>query len=104
MIISVCSELLRKPVLRLFWIWTGIEKNLEMWEEMKKGSAAGQKCCIRAKLDMKSDNGCLRDPTMYRCKLEPHVKTGDKYKYESKFGIHLFTCRISIYSFFIITS
>ena len=47
---------------------------------MGKGSAAGQKCVVRAKIDMLSDNGCLRDPTMYRCKNESHVRTGDKYK------------------------
>lgn len=57
-----------------------IEKNLKMWEEMKKGSPIGQKCCIRAKIDMKSPNGCLRDPTIYRCKNEPHPRTGTKYK------------------------
>ncbi|XP_076096577.1 bifunctional glutamate/proline--tRNA ligase-like isoform X2 [Mytilus galloprovincialis] len=57
-----------------------VEKNLKMWEEMKKGSDSGLKCCVRAKLDMQSDNGCLRDPTMYRCKNETHVKTGNKYK------------------------
>ncbi|XP_063428728.1 bifunctional glutamate/proline--tRNA ligase-like isoform X1 [Mytilus trossulus] len=57
-----------------------VEKNLKMWEEMKKGSDPGLKCCVRAKLDMQSDNGCLRDPTMYRCKNETHVKTGNKYK------------------------
>ena len=51
-----------------------------MWEEMKKGSEFGQKCAVRAKIDMKSDNGCMRDPTIYRCKLEPHVRFGDKYK------------------------
>ncbi|CAH0551913.1 unnamed protein product [Brassicogethes aeneus] len=57
-----------------------VEKNLQMWEEMKKGSAKGQQCCVRAKIDMQSHNGCLRDPTIYRCKNEPHPKTGDKYK------------------------
>merc|ERR1712226_1404282 len=57
-----------------------VEKNLSMWEEMKKGSDSGMKCCVRAKLAMQSDNGCLRDPAMYRCKPEPHVKTGTKYK------------------------
>ncbi|TKR96186.1 hypothetical protein L596_010242 [Steinernema carpocapsae] len=56
------------------------EKNLEMWEEMKKGSERGQKCCVRIKMDMKSNNGAMRDPTIYRCKNEPHVRTGDKYK------------------------
>lgn len=23
---------------------------------------------------------CLRDPVLYRCKNEPHLKYGDKYK------------------------
>jgi glutamyl-tRNA synthetase len=56
------------------------EKNLELWAEMKKGSARGQECCVRIKIDMKHNNGALRDPTIYRCKNEPHVRTGDKYK------------------------
>lgn len=51
-----------------------------MWQEMLKGSAEGQKCCVRAKIDMESLNGCLRDPTIYRCKNEPHPRTGTKYK------------------------
>ena len=33
-----------------------VEKNLQMWEEMVKGSVQGQKCCIRAKIDMNSNN------------------------------------------------
>ncbi|KAG5868157.1 hypothetical protein JTB14_017350 [Gonioctena quinquepunctata] len=56
------------------------EQNLSLWEEMKKGTGRGQKCCVRAKIDMQSPNGCLRDPTIYRCKNEPHPRTGDKYK------------------------
>lgn len=56
------------------------ETNLAMWEEMKQGSEDGQRYCIRAKIDMASDNGCLRDPTMYRCRSEEHVETGNKYK------------------------
>jgi glutamyl/glutaminyl-tRNA synthetase len=59
---------------------TGVEKNLTMWEEMKKGTAKGQTCAVRAKIDMKSDNGCMRDPTLYRCKPEQHIRTGNKYK------------------------
>ncbi|KAG5673819.1 hypothetical protein PVAND_003834 [Polypedilum vanderplanki] len=57
-----------------------IEKNFEMWNEMLAGTEKGQKCCIRAKIDMSSPNGCLRDPTIYRCKNEPHPRTGTKYK------------------------
>ncbi|CAA9995880.1 unnamed protein product [Nesidiocoris tenuis] len=57
-----------------------VEKNLELWTQMKSGSVLGQKCCVRAKIDMSSPNGCLRDPTIYRCKNEVHPKTGSKYK------------------------
>jgi bifunctional glutamyl/prolyl-tRNA synthetase len=57
-----------------------VEKNLMLWEEMKKGSDVGTTCAVRAKIDMQSANGCLRDPTIYRCKPEPHPATGTKYK------------------------
>lgn len=57
-----------------------VAKNFAMWQEMLKGSDAGKKCCVRAKIDMSSPNGCLRDPTIYRCKNEPHPRTGTKYK------------------------
>ncbi|XP_037079288.1 bifunctional glutamate/proline--tRNA ligase-like, partial [Pollicipes pollicipes] len=56
------------------------ERNLQLWREMLAGSEVGQRCCVRAKIDMKSFNGCMRDPTIYRCKPEPHVRTGTKYK------------------------
>ena len=51
-----------------------------MWEEMKNGTPKGQECCVRAKIDYQSANGCMRDPTIYRCKPEPHPRTGTKYK------------------------
>lgn len=57
-----------------------VEANLAMWAEMKAGTEAGLRTCIRAKIDMGSNNGALRDPAIYRCKPEPHVRTGDKYK------------------------
>ena len=57
-----------------------VEENLRLWAEMQKGTELGLKCCVRAKIDMKSDNGTLRDPTTYRCTLEPHHQTKDKYK------------------------
>lgn len=56
------------------------EKNLKMWKEMVAGTEAGKKCCVRAKIDMQSGNGCMRDPTIYRCKDEEHPRTGKKYK------------------------
>ncbi|PAV81276.1 hypothetical protein WR25_02110 [Diploscapter pachys] len=66
-------------------------KNLAMWEEMKKGSERGQQCCVRLKIDMQSNNGAMRDPTIYRCKPEEHVRTGTKYKVYPTYD---FTCPI----------
>ncbi|KAH0558106.1 bifunctional glutamate/proline--tRNA ligase isoform X1 [Cotesia glomerata] len=57
-----------------------VEKNLQLWEEMKKGTEKGQTCCVRAKIDFASANGCIRDPTIYRCKPESHPRTLNKYK------------------------
>ncbi|XP_037342526.2 bifunctional glutamate/proline--tRNA ligase isoform X3 [Pungitius pungitius] len=57
-----------------------VEQNMKMWSEMKAGSVSGQTCCMRAKIDMNSNNGCLRDPTLYRCKNTPHPRTGGSYK------------------------
>ncbi|KAG7298123.1 hypothetical protein JYU34_018892 [Plutella xylostella] len=57
-----------------------VAKNLQLWEEMKKASDSGVRCCVRAKIDMASANGCMRDPTIYRCKPEVHPRTGSQYK------------------------
>ncbi|XP_071778242.2 bifunctional glutamate/proline--tRNA ligase isoform X1 [Centroberyx gerrardi] len=57
-----------------------VEQNMKMWSEMKAGSVFGQTCCMRAKIDMNSNNGCMRDPTLYRCKNAPHPRTGSTYK------------------------
>eukprot|EP00375_Theileria_parva_P003888 XP_766574.1 glutamyl-tRNA synthetase [Theileria parva strain Muguga] len=58
-----------------------VEKNLELFNEMLKGSEVGVKNCLRAKMDMTSKNKCLRDPVFYRCVTNvPHHRTGDKYK------------------------
>ncbi|XP_037650125.1 bifunctional glutamate/proline--tRNA ligase isoform X1 [Sebastes umbrosus] len=57
-----------------------VEQNMKMWTEMKAGTESGQTCCMRAKIDMNSNNGCLRDPTLYRCKNTPHPRTGTTHK------------------------
>ncbi|KAK4541122.1 hypothetical protein LTR36_008347 [Oleoguttula mirabilis] len=57
-----------------------VEDNLAHFEEMKTGSEEGTKWFIRAKLDMSSDNGALRDPVIYRCNPTPHHRTGSTWK------------------------
>eukprot|EP00735_Rhodelphis_limneticus_P011142 TRINITY_DN4201_c0_g1::TRINITY_DN4201_c0_g1_i1::g.2092::m.2092 TRINITY_DN4201_c0_g1::TRINITY_DN4201_c0_g1_i1::g.2092 ORF type:complete len:618 (+),score=257.86,sp/O82462/SYEC_ARATH/57.03/0.0,tRNA-synt_1c/PF00749.16/1.4e-103,tRNA-synt_1c/PF00749.16/1.8e+03,tRNA-synt_1c_C/PF03950.13/7.7e-31,tRNA-synt_1c_C/PF03950.13/1.5e+04,tRNA-synt_1e/PF01406.14/0.0064,tRNA-synt_1e/PF01406.14/1.5e+04 TRINITY_DN4201_c0_g1_i1:156-1856(+) len=57
-----------------------VEQNMALWQEMIKGSQRGQQCCLRAKVDMRHKNGCMRDPTLYRCDQTPHHRTGTKYK------------------------
>ncbi len=53
---------------------------MKMWEEMKAGSAAGIKTCLRVKLDYKNVNGALRDPVIYRCKPEEHIRYSFHYQ------------------------
>lgn len=59
-----------------------IEDNLARFEEMRSGTDAGRKWCIRAKISHANDNASLRDPVIFRCPKNqtPHHRTGDKYK------------------------
>lgn len=53
-----------------------VEQNLNRWNEMKEGTEEGLKCVLRAKIDMKSLNGALRDPSLARCLKMTHQRTG----------------------------
>jgi glutamyl-tRNA synthetase len=57
-----------------------IEENKRLWQEMLNGTEEGQKCCLRAKISLDAPNKALRDPTIYRVNLNPHARTGLKYK------------------------
>ncbi|KAI9011069.1 tRNA synthetases class I, catalytic domain-containing protein [Gaertneriomyces semiglobifer] len=57
-----------------------VEENLRRFEEMKNATEYGLKCVLRAKIDMTSKNGTMRDPTLFRCNLTPHHRTGSKWK------------------------
>ena len=57
-----------------------VDENLRRWREMLVASEEGQACAARMKMDMSNANGCLRDPVCFRCNLDPHLRTGTKYK------------------------
>jgi len=54
---------------------------LEYFNLMCSGKKDGKAWCLRAKIDMSSDNGTMRDPVLYRQNTEsPHHRSGTKYK------------------------
>lgn len=53
---------------------------LEYFKLMCSGKEEGKVWCLRAKIDMNSDNGCMRDPVLYRQNTTPHHRSGTTYK------------------------
>ena len=58
---------------------TPIEDNLNLLEEMKVGKFSEGECVLRAKIDMASAYICMRDPALYRIRMNHHHQTGDKW-------------------------
>ncbi len=55
-----------------------VEQNLELFDKLLAGEADDY--CVRAKIGMQNNNGCMRDPVMARSSKVPHHRTGTKYK------------------------
>jgi len=57
-----------------------VEKNLELFENMRSGKFAVGTHTLRAKIDMSAPNINMRDPVIYRIIDAHHHQTGDKWK------------------------
>ena len=55
------------------------EENMRLFREMRDGQHADGAMVLRAKIDMRSPNINLRDPTLYRIKRATHHNTGDRW-------------------------
>jgi glutamyl-tRNA synthetase len=55
------------------------EENLRIFNDMLANKYDEGSVIIRLKVDMKSDNATMRDPTIFRIKKVPHYRQGTKY-------------------------
>ncbi len=56
-----------------------VEKNLALFEKMRKGEFEEGDAVLRAKIDMASGNINMRDPIIYRIKKAEHHRTGNEW-------------------------
>lgn len=79
---STSSEIksMRKEGIESKYRNSSIKDNLTEFHNMFSGIYKENDAVLRLKIDMKSENHCMRDPIAYRIILTPHYKTGEKWK------------------------
>jgi glutamyl-tRNA synthetase len=71
---------------------TTVEDNTKIFTDMLKGEQYAREYCLRAKIDMTSANGTMRDPVLYRFNDTPHHRTGTKFKAYPIYDFCKFSC------------
>ncbi len=56
-----------------------VEENLDLFARMKQGEFKEGEHILRAKIDMSSPNMKMRDPLLYRIRLDKHYRTGNAW-------------------------
>ncbi len=57
-----------------------VEENLDLFARMRAGEFPDGAHVLRAKIDMKSPNMVMRDPTLWRIRHAEHHRTGNKWR------------------------
>lgn len=58
----------------------GVKENIDAWEKMLAGKYREDEVTLRLKANMKSDNGAMRDPVIFRISHHPHFLHGTQHK------------------------
>ncbi len=61
------------------WRDRSVAENLDLFRRMRAGEFGDGEHVLRAKIDMRSPNINLRDPTLYRIRHQSHQRTGDEW-------------------------
>jgi glutaminyl-tRNA synthetase len=56
-----------------------VDKNLDLFDRMRRGEFEDGSRTLRARIDMAAPNMNLRDPTIYRIRRSPHYRQGDTW-------------------------
>jgi len=70
---------LTQPGMASQWRNRPIDESLDLFKRMRDGEFEDGKLVLRAKIDMNSPNGNMRDPVIFRIRRATHARTGDAW-------------------------